>query len=71
MSVYIDNARIPYGRSKMSHLTADAVDELHAFAHLIGLRREWFQDHPRHPHYDVSASKRKLALRSGALPVSP
>src|SRR5574337_223693 len=27
------------------HLTADTLEELHAFAAKLGLKREWFQDH--------------------------
>ena len=42
-----------------------SVDELHAFASEIGLRREWFQDGPR-PHYDLRPSKRRLAVSRGA-----
>jgi hypothetical protein len=50
------------------HLTTDAtLDELHAFAHRLGMRREWFQDHPLAPHYDLTASKRIRALVLGAL----
>lgn len=44
------------------HLIADSLDELHEFALKIGLKREWFQDHPKHPHYDLFGSKRYLAL---------
>ena len=42
-----------------------SVDELHAFASEIGLRREWFQDGPR-PHYDLRPSKRRLAVSRGS-----
>lgn len=27
---------------------------LHAFARRLGLKLVWFQDHPRHPHYDLT-----------------
>lgn len=50
------------------HLTTDGtLDELHAFAAKIGLKREWFQPHQRHPHYDLTASKREKALAAGAV----
>lgn len=50
-----------------THLVADTLEELHEFAAKIGLRPEWFQDHPRHPHYDtISEGKRRKALKSGA-----
>lgn len=45
-----------------------SVEELHAFASEIGLRREWFQDGKR-PHYDLRPSKRRLAVSKGAVEV--
>jgi hypothetical protein len=51
-------------------LTDAGLEELHAMAQLIGLKREWFQDHPRHPHYDLPPHKRELAIVSGAIAVS-
>lgn len=74
MPVYVDCARIPakLGRwpARWSHLVADSGEELHNFAALLGLRREWFQEHSRIPHYDLTDAKRKEALAAGALPVS-
>ena len=46
-----------------------SVEELHAFAFEIGLRRRWFQDGPR-PHYDLRPSKRRLAVTKGAKEVN-
>ena len=46
-----------------------SVEELHAFASEIGLRRRWFQDGPR-PHYDLRPSKRRLAVTKGAKEVN-
>lgn len=40
--------------------------ELHEFAAHIGLKRAWFQEHPWVPHYDLTPSKRKLAVLHGA-----
>jgi hypothetical protein len=48
------------------HLYADSVEELHAFARELGLRRGWFQDHRLLPHYDLTAGRRKRALQLGA-----
>jgi len=42
-----------------------SVEELHAFASEIGLRREWFQSGPR-PHYDLRPSERRVAVSKGA-----
>jgi len=48
------------------HMVSDrSVEELHAFASEIGLRREWFQSGSR-PHYDLRPSKRRLAVSKGA-----
>lgn len=50
------------------HLTTDGeLDELHVFAHAIGLLREWFQDHASAPHYDLTPRKRERALAVGAV----
>lgn len=71
MSVYVDElVRWPHARgifrNGSSHLTADSLEELHAFAAAIGLRREWFQDHPIAPHYDLTPARRARALAGGA-----
>lgn len=69
MSVYVDNARIPFRGMRMSHLQADTLDELHEFANRLELRRDWFQpgSRPEAAHYDVSDSKRDEALALGAV----
>lgn len=49
------------------HMVSDTSDEeLHAFAARLGLKRGWFQG----DHYDLTASKRALAIRLGAQEVS-
>lgn len=70
MTVWVDElARYPTSiacfKSGSCHLTADTLDELHAFAKRIGMRREWFQD-KRVPHYDLTPAKRAAALAAGA-----
>ena len=72
LTVYVDNARIPWRGMRMSHLQADSLDELHDFAERLGLRREWFQpgSRPEAAHYDVSDSKRSEAISLGAIPES-
>lgn len=67
--IYVDDCRIPFGHMLMSHLLGTDLDELHEFATRIGLKREWFQD-KRIPHYDVSDSKRLLAINRGAVPIN-
>jgi hypothetical protein len=49
-----------------AHLTADTLEELHAFAKRLGLKREWFQEHWSAPHYDLTPGKRARALELGA-----
>ena len=50
------------------HLTTDGeIEELHAFAARLRLRRDWFQNHPLAPHYDLTAGKRVRAVALGAL----
>lgn len=51
-------------------LTPAGREKLHEFARRLGLRRAWFQDDPMHPHYDVTANKRALAIRLGAQAVT-
>jgi hypothetical protein len=56
---------------KMSHMVADTLEELHAMADTIGVDRRWFQDPETmrkvsHPHYDITMSKRALAVKAGA-----
>ena len=71
MSVYVDpltpclrSFQWPYNDS--CHLFADSLEELHKLAGKIGLKREWFQG-ARIPHYDLTAGKRELAVRMGAV----
>ncbi len=78
MTVYVDKLRsYPqkatsgsrfFGNGKQScHLATDGeLEELHQFAVSIGLKREWFQDHRRVPHYDLTPNKRQRALAKGA-----
>ena len=70
MSVYVDNARIPYGRMLMCHMFADTREELQSMADRIGVARRWLQSVGLYKeHYDICLSKRALALRHGALPI--
>ena len=73
MSVYVDHAFAvgDWGRwSGGGHMQADTLDELHAFAARIGMRREWFQAKPGRPendHYDLTRVSRELAIAMGAV----
>ena len=68
--LYVDHARIPYGRMLMSHLMADTPEELREIAEKLKMER-WIQ-HPGTPkeHLDLSESKRQEAIRMGAASVT-
>ena len=67
LAVYVDNVRIAWRGRHWCHLVADSLDELHQFAHTLGLKRAWFQAHASLPHYDVTVEVRGVALSRGAV----
>jgi len=85
MTVYVDplfNA-VPQGDTALArqarrhgrqwcHLWSDSLEELHAMADRLGLKRTWFQKRSRRClcHYDLVPSKRTLALKLGAVEIS-
>ncbi len=57
-----------FGGKESCHLTTDGdVEELHAFALKIGMKRAWFQAHRVMDHYDLTPARRAAALRAGAV----
>lgn len=76
MTVYVD-ALLNHGWRmrghvvKSCHMIADTLEELHAMARAIGMRREWFQDPEKMqtsiPHYDLTAARRANAIKNGAV----
>ena len=66
MAIYVDNARIVWKNNVWCHLVADSLDELHAFAENIGLKRKWFQASASYPHYDITLKMRSIAVAKGA-----
>ena len=70
--IYIDEIRdytgiINLKYKKWSHMWTDGdIEELHEFAEKLGLKRRWFQNKKRLPHYDLVPTKRAIALRMGA-----
>lgn len=74
MAVYVDDmrARVTFGSRVFcfSHMVADTLDELHEMADRIGVQRRWFQDKASFPHYDITQSKKALALEHGAVAIT-
>lgn len=60
--VYVDDMRAKFRRMIMCHMIADTEAELHRMARKIGIARRWYQG----DHYDISLSKRVLAIAAGA-----
>lgn len=54
------------------HLIADSLEELHAFAAAIGIKRIWFENRrgKQHPHYDIPMSMKQTVLSAGVKRVS-
>ena len=69
MSVYVGSSNYIIGRMIMCHMVADSIEELHEMADNINLSRRHFQS-ARLPHYDISKSKKAIAIRFGAIEVN-
>jgi hypothetical protein len=69
MTVYVDDAIWDWQGRKWCHLLADDIDELHRFAHMLGLHRVSYQGPPKsgNPHYDLTSFERSRAIASGAI----
>jgi hypothetical protein len=69
MTVYVDDMKAPFGRYVMCHCWADSRAELFAMMELIGVQTKWFQQPPKASweHFDITMSKRKLAIQHGAV----
>jgi len=73
--IYVDSIQhypdcgLPY--KHWCHMATDGdLSELHAMARRLGLKQSWFQDKPVTPHYDLTPTKRALAIKFGAQAVS-
>lgn len=75
--IYVDDLR-PVRRaagcfgtrvSHSCHMFADNRDELHAFAKKIGLKKAYFHYRGATSHYDLTVTKRQLAMAQGAAEV--
>lgn len=62
MAIYTDGIHM---------VSNESLNELHAFAEKIGLKRHWFEGLRKgHPHYDLMKSKKQLAIDNGAIVVN-
>ena len=66
VSVYVDNARIPFRDMLMCHLFADSKKELHDFAAKLHLHKYAYQRGEKLAHYQVSVRQRLTAIERGA-----
>ena len=67
MTILVDEARWPWRGRLWAHLVSDeSLEELHAFAAGLGLRRLAFQG----DHYDVDSLTRASAIELGAAAVT-
>jgi hypothetical protein len=79
VTVWVDDmmmrADVPNGsrvvRGRWCHMMATTTEELDAMALAIGMRTAWRQ-HTGRPteHYDVTMSKRALAVKAGAVEIT-
>lgn len=66
--VYVDELRIwKHGRTETSHLTADSVEELRAFARILQIPERAWHRGSKVPHYDLNATWRAKVLAAGAV----
>jgi hypothetical protein len=77
MTIYVDELRDYYWLRGTGipglwcHMVTDGdLEELHEFARRVGIGPRRFQNHPRHPHYDLLASSRAIAVALGAKEVT-
>ncbi len=75
MTCYVDplrevspSLRWPY--HQICCLVGSSLNELHAMAGKLGLKKRWFKNQATLPHYCLTANKRQMALRLGAREVS-
>ena len=68
MTVYVDDAFIPYRRMLMCHMIADSTEELLDMVDKIGVQRKWIQEEGTYKeHFDICKQKRELAIKNGAV----
>lgn len=72
MAIYVDSLFTAPVRNRLgyewSHMGADSLAELHAFASSIGVKPCWF-DRRGKDHYDLNSEQRTAAVAAGAIEV--
>ena len=62
--VYVDDAKLKFGRMTMCHMVADTTAELLAMADTIGVARKWIQGAGTYrEHFDVCLAMRARRKR--------
>lgn len=67
--IYVDAAewkKSPNGRKSYAHMVADSMEELHAFAERIGVKKHFFHRSKTAPHYDITSEQHSVAIAAGA-----
>lgn len=67
--IYVDAAewkKSPTGRKSYAHMVADSMEELHAFAERIGVKKHFFHRSKTAPHYDITSEQHVVAIANGA-----
>jgi len=70
VSIYVDNAQVMWKGKKRFHMSADSLEELHSFWQKHNINKCWFDNHPKHPHYDITEIQRTHILENGAIAVT-
>ena len=69
--VYVDDAKLKFGRMTMCHMIADTTDELVAMADKLGVARKWIQAAETYrEHFDVCVTMRAKAVAAGAVEIT-
>lgn len=71
MAVYVDGMQAKFGRMVMCHMVADSTEELLEMVDKIGVQRRWIQyAGTGREHFDISLTKKALAIKNGAIEAS-
>jgi hypothetical protein len=69
--VYVDDMQAEFRGMIMCHMVADSHAELIAMADRIGVQRKWIQQPgTTREHFDICLTKRKAAIKAGAVAVT-